>query len=340
VSDQPIAWRVDVSLLGQPSMVANFLKIILLSVGLVGGLLVFLSLVLGGWVTIAPILALIAVCAGIMTLLLLFVVLVFFRNRIAMAYVIDDDGARSLVEDRRARLGGKAAIAAGLLGGGAEVAGAGLLAQSSSSQEVAWRAVRSVAYSPRWRTVTLANAWRTVLVLYCLPENYEAVAARVAEEVAAHPQVATTSPLPGLLLRSGVMICGFAPLFFLPPALRVEPFLVWLGLCFGLAAVWFLPRFAWVVVGVLGGAAAQLILPAINDLPLRSLTSSVNGASLSSRLGRLTGDEWAIVASATLGAAVLLRLAAGLLNGTYASALAGDLSDMTIDRGSGQEGER
>lgn len=324
MSDQPIAWRVDVSLLGQPSMVANFMKIILLSVGLVCALLVFLTLVLGDRATIAPVLELIAVCAGIMTLLFLFVVLVLFRNRIAMAYVIDEDGARSLVKDRRAHLGGEGAIAAGLLGGGAGVAGAGLLAQSSSSQEVAWRAVRSVAYSPRWRTVTLANAWRTVLVLYCLPENYEAVAARVAKEVAVHPHVSTTNPVPGLLLRSGVMICGFVPLLFLPPALRVEPFLVWLGLCFGLAAVWFLPRFAWVVVGVLSVAAVQLAL---------------NGESLS-RLGRLTGDEWAIVASVALGAAVLLRLAAGLLNGTFASALAGDLSDMTIGLDSGQEGER
>lgn len=310
----PIAWSIDVSLLGQPSMLGAFAKVILLSSSLMGGLLIFLSLVLGNRDMVGPLLGLTAISAGVISVLLLFVVLAFFRNRMSMSYAVDARGARSAVDDRRARFGARAAIVAGVLGGKPGVAGAGLLAETSASQEIAWRAVRSVACSPRWRTVKLANAWRTVMVLYCLPENYEAVAAGATRAVAAQPAGRAGNPVAGFLLRSALMILGALPLFFLPRQISVEAFVPFLALCFALAAVWLLPVFGWVAIGAVAIVAGQAIF---------------QGA----QRGRLSfnGDDWALTALALVGAALFVWLNLALVRGRYAAALAGDLAEMSFD---------
>ena len=323
----PIEWDIDVSLLGQPSMIAMFLKIIVLSAALMGGLVIFLSFVLGDAGMIAPVLKLTAVSAAIISALLLFVVLVVFRNRMTMSYVVDIRGARVRTVDRRARLGSKAAIVAGVLTGKPGVLGAGLLAESSSDQDVAWRAVHSVACSPKWRTVSLANAWRTVMVLYCLPENYDEVAERAVQAVAVQPARAGGSPVPGLLLRSALVVVSCLPLFYLPYSIHVEAFLPFLILCFGLAAVWFLPVFGWVVIACLATVAGQATLRGAE--PYRS---SFSGKTMS-RFALMSGDDWALLALALAGAALLIGLSLSLIRGRYASALAGDLAEMESDDG-------
>lgn len=323
-----IAWNIDVSLLGQPSMRRMFLKVILFSAGLMGGLLVFLSLVLGNRDMVAPMLGLTAISAGVVAVLLLFVVLVVFRNRMSMGYLVDEKGVRSTVLDRRARVAGKLAIIAGVLGGKPGVAGAGLLSASSWQQEIAWRAVRSVDCSPRWRTVKLANAWRTVMILYCRPENYETVADRAVRAVAAQPARPTVNPVPGLLLRSALIVLGCLPLFFLPSPIRIDNFVPWLALCFGLATVWFLPIFGWVVIGCVAVVAAQAALRGAQ--PFRSYL----GGETFSRFGLMSGDDWALAGLALAGAALLVWLSIAMLRGRYASALAGDLAEMEIEENS------
>lgn len=321
----PVAWNIDVSLLGQPSMVGMFFKVIFLSAGLMGGLLVFLSLVLGNRDMVAGMVGLTAISAAIISVLMLFVIVVVFRNRMSMSYTVDDKGARSAVLDRRARLGAKAAIVVGVLGGKPGVAGAGLLSEASSRQDVAWRAVRSVVCSPRWRTVKLANSWRTVMILYCLPENYDAVAERAMRAVAGQPSRAGASPVPGLLLRSALVVLASLPLFFLPHPIQVEAFTPLLTLCFGLTAVWFLPVFGWVTIGCLLVVAAQAALQGA-----RPYRSSISGETFS-HFGLMSGDDWALLVIAGAGAALLVWLSLSLIRGRYASALAGDLAEMDLD---------
>ncbi len=308
-----IAWSIDVSLL-QPAVLASFLKIILLACGLLGGLLAYLSLVLGGRDMIGPLLALTAVGAGAISLLLAFVVIVFFRNRMTMSFVVDERGAQGVVIDRRARIGAKAAIAAGAVAGSPAVAGTGLLAETSADQGVSWRAVRSVACSPQRRTVTLANAWRTLLVLYCAADNYEAIADRATRAVAAQPRRPMFNPLPGFLARSALMIAAATPLFFLPRRLHVEAVVPLLALCFALAAVWLLPVFGWVVTGCVAVVGAQAAFNAIEHHRLP-----------------LSGDSLALTALAVGGAVLLVWLGLALVRGRYASALAGDMAEASLE---------
>jgi len=261
----PIAWSIEVPLLGHPTMLATLIKIPVIACGVMGGLLTFLSLALGNRDMIAPLLALTAVSGGVICVQLLFVVIVFFRNRISMSYALDSCGARSRMIDRRAHLGANAAVVAGVPQGEPGVASAGILAQTSADQKVAWRAVRCVDCSPRWRTVKLANAWRTVMVLYCSPENYETAAACVAASVAAQPQRSGGNPVAGCLLRSALMIVGAAPMFYLPRQISVEAFVPFIAFCFGLATVWLLPVFGWAVIDAVAIVFAEAIFNGVRQ---------------------------------------------------------------------------
>ncbi len=198
-----------------------------------------------------------------------------------MSFVVDERGTQGVVIDRRARIGAKAAIAAGAVAGSPAVTGTGLLAETSADQGVSWRAVRSVACSPQRRTVTLASAWRTLLVLYCAADNYEAVADRATRAVAAQPRRPMFNPVPGFLARSALMIAAATPLFFLPRRLHVKAFVPLLALCFALAAVWLLPVFGWVVIGCVAVVGAQAAFNAIEHhrLPLSGGQPRADGAS-------------------------------------------------------------
>lgn len=328
----PIAWRIDVSLLGQPSMVGMFVKVMLISAGIMGGLLAFMSIAVGNGKAVVPMLELTAISIGVISVILLFVIIVIFRNRMSMIYVLDEGGAKSAVADRRARVGANVALIAGALTGKPGLAGAGLLSNASSQQEIAWHAVRGVAYSPRWRTIKLANNWRWAMVLYCLPDNYEAVAALVRRAAAAQPPRAAKNPLPGLLLRTLIVILASLPLFALPTPVKVDAFVPLLALCFGLASVWFLPIFGWVVIGCVAFIVAQAALHGLQ--PYHSRVSDETFPLI----GLMAGDDWIGVFIAGVGALALVWLSLALVRGRYASALACDISEMSLDQPASKAG--
>jgi hypothetical protein len=306
-----IEWRTDVSLLGQPTMLWNFAKVIVLSVLLMGSLLSFLVAMNGDFDMIPGMLGLTGAVGGGFAVLMLLVILVVFRNRMAMAYRVDAACARMVQIDRRAKVGTKAAIILGALSGSPSAVGAGLLAETQATQNVAWSAVRKVRCSPRWRTVQLANSWRTVLILYCTPETYEPVARYVEAAVGAAPHVDKPNPVPGLLVRSLLTILASITLFILPRAVHVDMLWPLLVMAFALTSVWFLPIFGWVVMAGLAWIATL---------------ATIQGADHG--FDRMDGDEWAGALVGLAGAAYLAVQSFMLLRGRVESALAGDLAEM------------
>lgn len=316
-----LEWRIDVSLLGQPTMVANFVKVIVISGGVMGALLAFLALTQGNPGEIVSMLQLTAVSVGVVAAIMLLVMIVFFRNRMSMAFRVDTAGARSEVVDRRARAGGKAALVVGVLSGKPQLLGAGLIAASTSSQSLAWSAVRKAACSPRWRTIKLANSWRTAMILYCDASNYEEVARFVENAVRSAPHRVRPNPLPGLLLRSALTVAAAAPMFVLPYPITVDSLAPLIVLTFALVSVWLLPIFGWVVIGGLGWVAAEAIAAG-----LAPYTSDFTGETLP-RFDLMSGDDWAEIAVALVGAAYLIGQSVALLKGRFESALAGDMNE-------------
>lgn len=318
-----LEWQVDVSLLGQPTMVANFVKVIAIAFVVMSGLLIFLSIVSGDGAPIWPLVQLTLVCVGSVAVLFLFVIVVFFRNRMTMRFAVDERGAQSVQIDRRARAGAKAAIVVGALSGKPGLLGAGLISQSTASQAMRWSAMRSASFSPRWRAIKLANGWRTVMILYCLPENYELVAERVRGALVANPPSRERrSPLTGYLPRTALVVVASAPLFNLPTPIHVEAFVPFLIMCFALASVWLIPILGWVVLGGLAWLAFEVAAVAMS--PYHSVITDETFP-----LFRLMGDDdWIGAALALVGSAYLAWLSYALLRGRTPSALARDMSEM------------
>jgi hypothetical protein len=316
-----LEWRTDVSLLGQPTMIANFFKVIVIAAGVMSALFAFLALIQGTPGEIVPLLRLTAVCVGVVAAIMLLVMIVFFRNRMGMAFRVDADAARSAVIDRRAKAAGKTALVVGALSGKPQLLGAGLIASTSSSQSLAWSAVRKASYSPRWRTIKLANSWRTAMILFCDASNYDEVARFVENAVRASPHRIRPNPLPGLLLRSALTVVASAPLFGLPYPITVDMLAPLLVLAFALMSVWFLPIFGWAVFGGLAWVAVEAAAAGFS-----TYVSDLTGETLP-RFELMGDGDWEITGVALLGAAYLIGQSVALLKGKWASALAGDMDE-------------
>jgi hypothetical protein len=319
----PLEWETDVHLVTHPLMLANFAKLFAITAFIMGALLSFILAVTGGARSIVPMLELTGAVTGGLAVLSGLVCLVIFRNRMHMRFSLDAEAAEAEVIDTRAKTANKIAVAAGVLTGRPGLAGAGMIAQSSSHQKAAWTAIAKARYSPAWRTVSLSNGWRTVLILFCTRENYDAVAASVREALAARKTKARPkNPLPRLLLRTALVILACVPLFGLPDLDEQAVLPAILILCFALASVWLIPLLAWVVLaGIAWMAALELLAGS-------EMRTSMFGSGDFRAYEVFSGDDWALIVLAALGAAYLAWLSVGLLRGRIRSGLAGDLLDL------------
>jgi hypothetical protein len=280
--------------------VANFAKVIVISLAMMTSLLVILFLVTGASKAIVPILELTAACGVLISMLMLLVILVVFRNRMHMAFSVNEDEALAATIDRRGRAGVATATMMGAVSGKPGLAGVGLLASASSAQRVPWSAVRHVYYSPRWRTIKLDNSWRTVVILFCTEANYESVAEHVRTAVATAPKILRPNPVPRLLLLSLLTVIASLPMFGLPSPVRIDTFIPFVVLCFALTSLWFLPVFGWVVIG--GLAWVFLNAAATASAPFMSMFTQETHA----RIGLMDMDDWIEVGIACAGAAYLV----------------------------------
>jgi hypothetical protein len=100
------------------------------------------------------------------------VMVLYFGNRIAMEFTVDERGVFSQVRDRKAHRASQLAVVLGLATGRFTVAGAGMLARSSASSFVPWKAVQRVRCDETRHTIHLEGGWRTRAALFCTPQNY------------------------------------------------------------------------------------------------------------------------------------------------------------------------
>jgi hypothetical protein len=121
------------------------------------------------------------------------------------------------------------------------------------------------------------------------------------------------SPLPGLLLRSALVVLATLPLFWLPDNLEVGPLAPAIVLCFALATVWLVPLLGWVVIAALAYIAGAGLLNGF------VLMLSLFGEGLVNPV--LTGNDWAELAAAASGAGYLLWLSIAILRGRIRTGL-------------------
>ncbi len=311
-SAQVLAWECNVSLIGHPVIVGGLAKVLsiagLLLFALVGGVIGAQDGI-DAVVSLATMLLL--VLGGLFVFLLLIMVL-FFGNRIRMAFVLDDRGILVEVIDGRAKSANRLAALVGAAAGNPGVAGAGLIAMKDERRSAVWSSIAAASYHPGRRTITLRNRWRTVLHVFCTAENYEAVAARIATAIGSAERRVPSghNPLWGGLGLTAIVVLAILPLFNMPRGLQVDLLAVIITLSFALATIWLVPLMAWPVLGGVGWIAVSI---AGTDHLV---------------FDRLDRTEIVGLAMAAIGMVVLAIIAVAALRGKISSILQRDTAEM------------
>jgi hypothetical protein len=303
-------------------MLANFAKVFVLAGGIMAALMCFMMWVTDQLRNVVPMLELIGICLGVVVVLCFLVSLVVFRNRMHFRFRVDDKSAEVELIDTRAKTANAVALVGGVLTGEPALAGMGLIGMSGTKQSAVWSAIVRARYHPACHTVSLSNGWRTVINLFCTPENYGAVAAAVYDTLAAQPpRERRKSPLPMMLLRTALVIAACIPLFFLPNLDQSATLPALLTMAMVLTAIWLIPVMAWAALAGLGWLAV-LEAMAMNETHTSMFGETYRNYEL------LSGDEQAGLVLAALGSAYLTWLSVGLLRGKVRSGLAGDMAEM------------
>lgn len=312
-SDLPVLdWSIDVGLVTEPLILVSLIKVMMLAVVLPGVLLAFLLAVDGDAVSVGSIFVGIAIAFAVIVVLGLLAATVILRNRFSTRYVIDHRGVRQSSVDHRADAASTAAVVAGVVAGSPGTVGAGLIAMSQADRSVAWSAVASVRRHPARHAIALSNSWRTVMLIFCPPQIYETVAARVASEVAAHAGRRKTrrNPLPGLMGKTVLIALACLPFFALPHPFELDLLAPLLTLCFALTALWLVPLFGAVSIG---GLVWMWVVIALR----------IDAGPNLSR-----PDVSVALAVTFIATIVLTALIVGLMRGTVRSGLFGDEEDL------------
>jgi hypothetical protein len=174
--DSPeFAWAVEMPLLTNRFFLYDGLKMFLWVAAIISLMIPVVFAVTGSLKHVMQLLTMFAwILAGLFYLFVL-ITWIVFRNRYPIGFRVDSQGVRWVSLSRRARLANRAAVIVGAATGSLTGAGAGLLAMSQESGQLAWDKLRKVKKYPEERVVTLMNSWRVVIRLYCTPENYEYV---------------------------------------------------------------------------------------------------------------------------------------------------------------------
>ena len=155
--------------------------------------------------------------------------------------------------------------------------------------------------------------------MQCTPENFAAVSDTIAAHMATHQtgsRVAPTSPVPRHLGRTLVVVASSVPLLVAAGQFGTSLLVPIVTLCFGLATVWLVNLFGWVVLVGLLVQAAQLLL---TQLEVR--TSVFDRGQTYRAYEVLSGDDLALLAVAGLGAAAIAWLSIRALTGRWLAAL-------------------
>lgn len=292
------------------------------------GLVSFLLAMQGEWEGIPPIFLILGAVVCGLFLLSLMIMAVVFRNRIETRFIINETGVEMINADKTASTANRAAVVIGGLAGSPGTAGSGLIAASQEHQSLRWDGSFRAVFERATHTISFRNNWRTLMRVYCLPENYAAAAALVERNMArAGTAVRKSShaPLSRYLVRTLLVIIAVVPVMGVCDMFDVDLFMPFLVLCFALATVWTVPLLSLVVLGGLAVIAVQILLAASEE------RQSFFSNAVYRRYELVDGDEWVLIGLAAAGALYLGLLAWRTLRGHTVPMLLADWQDAGED---------
>lgn len=269
-----------------------------------------------------PLAAMLGLATAGIGVLMVAIALVAFGNRWRVRFTIDGNGITCETLGRAVRRAGRLGAAAGALGGSATAAGAGLLAVSHQEVTLPWSGAFRVVPGKRRGLIRLTNRWRTRLVLFCRPEDHDEILLLIHQGIARHGsagRLATRSPLPRLLGRTGAVALAVVPLLMVRDLVDPGLFPVILMLCFALATVWLVPLFGWVMLAVAAYEVGAIFVG------LLAVHQSTLFPGREYRLVEvLSAEDRVVLALAAAGLGYLAWLAIAHLRGRMASVLMAD----------------
>jgi hypothetical protein len=317
-----LGWETGIPIATHPVLLANFGLLFAVAGAIVGALFAFVLAMTGQGVRIEGMVEWTASLTAAAFLVALIVAILIFGNRLTMRFALGPVAAEAAVADQRPRIVQRALSAFSWLAERFGLAGAGLVAETSAPQRIEWDAVADAHFHPLWRTISLSNGWHIALILFCTPENYDAVAAAVHTGLAARHPHTFYNPLPAILFRTFLILLSSMPLFAMPFVEKDGVFPAMLILGFGLAAVWLSPRLSWIVLVCVGWSAVLEAIAVVQP------HDSLFGGTYRPYQVLNMGD----VITLTLvgaGALCLIVLSLGLLIGRFRSGL----SASRVERG-------
>lgn len=183
IQEPTLVWGVQIPILTNPFMLWDLFRVF----GLVFVIFfVFMYLITQG-IDLDQLLSIVGMIMGIIFGLFRFAGLLIYWNGIDACFEITEKGA-GYKAGKKAKRMNKIVLLLGLLAGSARVAGAGLLATSQEEQFFPWRQIHKATIHKRWRVISLSNNWRTVIRLYCTPENFDDAERLVRQYMAGRPE--------------------------------------------------------------------------------------------------------------------------------------------------------
>lgn len=319
------SWEIDVPLWTNPLIVGATARVFAFAVIGVASMLSLIFWVQGDTDAIGSLwLAFAAVGASLFVLGLLIMALVF-GNRLRCRFTIDARGILFETIDRRAQRSNRLLILLGVLLRKPQALGAGLIAASQEVQSLQWRGAFQAEFLPQRQVVILKNRWRRLMLVYASADNYATVAARIAAEIARHgtaQRVPLRSPLPRYLGLSALVVVACVPLFALVEEFGISLMLPLLQLCFGLATVWLIGLFGYVLIAVDLLIAGALLLDALGVQQ-----SWLRPAEHYTRWTVYSDQDWGLLLLAVLAMVVLAVVGWRAAHGRPMAMLMADFGD-------------
>ena len=319
-------WEIKIPLITNPLILLDSLKVFGIAFLIIGLLFLVIFGAQGEVETLWPLLGMFAIIFAGLTILSFLIMVVVFGNKFHCRFTLTPDGVIFENVDKRSKFMNRAAVGVGFVGGSPGTMGAGLINQSLEQMSVLWKNVARADFNPKRKTISLANSWRKVMVIYCMAENWQEMSEEVKGflDATARPEVQATkkkSPVLKVVLLTVAAIIAVLPLFGMPYPFEIDIFAPILILCFAAASLW-LSRYLSVVT-ILG---CGYLIYQIISIGLTRHEWIISSGLTNTQFEMLDSGEWIGILITFAGLAFLIVLSILQLIGKTSSVLEGDFA--------------
>ena len=196
-----IRWEAPIPLVTSRFFMLDSLLAITLSVLIAYALVFVMALVVNGEVLLLP-WQFVAALWLFFVVLFPLIALVVFRNRIDASFAVGAVGFE-VAGGTKLRRVNRIVLVLALLSGRPAAVGPALLATADERRAIPWGDVQTARYHPREGVIELRDSIVRMTRLFCPPDRYAAIEARVRAEIARHPHRAVRVDWGETLVRLG-----------------------------------------------------------------------------------------------------------------------------------------